>query len=54
MCLSVLYYNARSLFPKLDDLRTNVMVKKPDVVCIVEIWLSEDISNHFWLSSTKI
>ena len=46
MCLSVLYYNARSLFPKLDDLRANVMVKKPDVVCIVVTWLSEDISNH--------
>ena len=46
MCLSVLYYNARSLFPKLDDLRANVMLQKPHVVCIVETWLSEDITNH--------
>ena len=46
MCLQVLYYNARSLIPKLDELRANVASLKPHVVCVVETWLSEDISDH--------
>ena len=46
MCLSVMYYNARSLFPKIDDLRANVMSHKPDVVCNVETWLSGDIADQ--------
>ena len=46
MCLQVLYYNARSLIPKLDELRANVASLKPHVVCVVETWLSEDISDQ--------
>ena len=46
MCLQVLYYNARSLIPKLDELRANVASLKPHVVCVVETWLSGDISDH--------
>ena len=43
--LKILYYNARSLSPKIDELRANVLFHKPDLVCIVETWLSEDITD---------
>lgn len=46
MCLSVLYYNARRLISKLDELRANVASQKPHVVCIVETWLSDDVTDH--------
>ena len=42
---SILYFNARSISPKLDDLRVVVAAQKPSIVCIVESWLSEDISD---------
>ena len=42
---SILYYNARSILPKLDDLRVEVVAQNPSIVCIVETWLSEDISD---------
>ena len=42
-CLRILYYNARSLLPKLDELRATVEADMPDVVCITESWLSEEI-----------
>ena len=41
--LSILYFNARSILPKLDDLRIEVAAQNPSIVCIVETWLSEDI-----------
>ena len=41
-----MYYNARSLIPKIDVLRANVLHHKPDLVCIVESWLSPDITNN--------
>ena len=44
--LCVLYYNARSLLPKLDDLRAACLVHSPDIICITETWLDETISNH--------
>ena len=42
---SILYFNARSISPKLDDLRVVVAAQRPSIICIVESWLSEDISN---------
>ena len=42
--LNVLYFNARSLSPKLDELRVLCDFNKPEIVCITEIWLCDDIS----------
>ena len=41
--MSILYFNARSVVPKHDELCTVVKVNNPDIVCIVETWLSADI-----------
>ena len=41
-----MYFNARSILPKLDDLRLMCISEKPDVVCIVETWLCSDITNN--------
>ena len=43
--LAVLYYNVRSLIPKLDDLHAITEVHNPDVICVVETWLGEEISS---------
>ena len=43
---SVLYYNARSLLPKLDNLAAVCITCNPDIVCIVESWLSDDIQDN--------
>ena len=43
--LTVLYYNARSLPPKIDYLIANCEIYKPDIICITESWLSSDILN---------
>ena len=43
---NVIYFNARSLLPKLDELRTLVEMEKPSIVCVVETWLSEDITDE--------
>ena len=40
---SILYYNARSLLPKMDELRLVCLSEQPDIVCIVETWLGENI-----------
>ena len=42
---SVLYFNARSILPKLDNLKAEIAAQNPTIVCIVETWLSEDISD---------
>ena len=44
--LSVLYYNARSILSKLDELHAAVLSQKPDLICIVETWLCEDVSDN--------
>ena len=44
--LTVLYYNTRSILPKLDELRAGVLFKKTDIICIVETWLSEDVTDY--------
>ena len=43
---SIVYYNARSLLPKFDELCTICATCKPDVVCLVESWLCDDISDN--------
>ena len=47
MCLNFLLYifNARSLLPKIDHLRVVCTVHSPDLICVVETWLNEDILN---------
>ncbi len=45
-CLNILYYNARSLFPKLDKLKALVDTQRPHIVCIVETWLSSEIADN--------
>ena len=40
--VSILYYNARSLLPKLDVVYE---ATKPDIVCIVETWLDDRVSD---------
>ena len=41
----MIYYNARSLVYKVDDLCVNCLLYKSDIVCITETWLDKDISN---------
>ena len=41
--VTVVYFNARSVIPKLDSLRAEGLVRTPSIICIVETWLSEDI-----------
>ncbi len=42
-CFSVIYFNYRSLLPKIDELRAICATYCPDVVCLVETWLCSDI-----------
>lgn len=44
--LRILYFNARSILPKLDELRTLCAMDSPDVVCIVETWLDGEICDQ--------
>ena len=44
--LSILYFNARSLIPKFDELCLLVEIHQPDIVCIVETWLDHNISDN--------
>ena len=44
--INVIYFNARSLLPKLDELRTLVEMKKPSIVRVVKTWLSEDFTDE--------
>lgn len=41
--LSIVYFNARSLVPKFDELCSLVEAMQPDIVCITESWLCTDI-----------
>ena len=43
--LSILFYNARSLLPKFDELLALCDEKHPGVVCVVETWLGEEITD---------
>jgi len=44
--LNILYYNARSLLPKMDELRVLVDMQQPHIVSIVETWLSSEVSDN--------
>ena len=41
-----MYYNVQSLLPKLDELRIVCETEKPGIVCIVESWLDNSISDN--------
>ena len=41
--MTIMYYNARSLIPKYDELSVTMEAHNPDVICIVETWLSVDV-----------
>ena len=43
--LSILYYNAESLYPKMDELAFLCSLYNPKIICIVETWLSNDITD---------
>ena len=43
--ITLLHFNARSLFPKLDHLKVECEILKPHIVCITEIWLDKDITD---------
>ena len=43
--LSILYFNCKKHPPKLHNLRVDIAALNPSVVCIVETWLLEDISD---------
>ena len=38
-----MYFNCRSLLPKIDELTALCEANRPDVVCLVETWLSADV-----------
>ena len=44
--LSLIYFNARSLVPKFDELCLIVTAHNPDIIAIVESWLCPDISDN--------
>ena len=44
--MSIVYYNARSLLPKFDELCTLCATYKPDMLCLVETWLCNYISDN--------
>ena len=39
------FLNARSILPKLDELRVLCVENSYDIVCIVESWLSDEVAN---------
>lgn len=43
--LSIIYFNARSLLPKINELQALCLTLDPDVVCITESWLAENIED---------
>ena len=43
--LCIMYFNARSVFHKLDNLKLVCAIHHPDVICIVESWLDKEISD---------
>src|SRR5437899_3274408 len=43
--LKILYFNARSIKMKMEELKVMIEEKKPDIIAIVESWLNEDIAD---------
>ena len=46
MDLFILYFNARSVLPKFDELRAVSLMLDPDIICITETWLSSEIEDQ--------
>ena len=44
--LLILYFNCRSLLPKLDELAAICATDNPDIVCLVETWLCSDVLDN--------
>ena len=42
----ILYFNARSVLPKFDELNLAVDVHHPRIICIVETWLCNNILDN--------
>ena len=42
---NIIYYNARSLLPKMDELAAIMEAQSPDLICKVETWLSPEVSS---------
>ena len=42
----VMYYNVRSLLPKLDELKAICATSIPDIVCVFETWLDNSILDN--------
>jgi len=51
--LTVLYYNARSILPKVDELQANVLSQKPDLICIVDTALKMSQTLRFCYLTTR-
>ena len=43
--LKIIYFNARSLLPKHDELCLIANMHTPDIICIVESWLSPEVQD---------
>ena len=43
---SILYYNARSLLPNIDELRALTLTHMPHLICIVETRLDSNITDR--------
>ena len=41
----ILHFNVRSLLPKMDLLHGTCGAQNPDVICVTETWLGEEINN---------
>ena len=44
--LTIVCFNARSLLPKFDYLSLSVDILRPHIICLVETWLSDEISDN--------
>ena len=44
-CFNIMYLNARSILPKLDELCILCVNNSYDMISIVESWLSDDVDN---------
>ena len=45
--LSILYTNAQSVIRKMDELRSIVEMRRPNVIALTETWTNEDIDDGF-------
>lgn len=44
--LNILYYNARSLLPKLSELQLVAKTYSPSIICVTESWLNHEITDN--------